>query len=33
MELSPDNWERVKQLFEAAVELEAAQRSTFLAQR
>jgi feruloyl esterase len=32
MEIAPDNWERAKQLFEAALELEPSERQNFLAQ-
>jgi serine/threonine protein kinase/Tfp pilus assembly protein PilF len=32
MEIAPDNWDRAKQLFEAALELEPSERQNFLAQ-
>jgi|SRR6516225_2640778 hypothetical protein len=32
MEIAPDNWERAKQLFEVALELEPSERQNFLAQ-
>jgi len=32
MEIAPDNWEKAKQLFEVALELEPSERQNFLAQ-
>ena len=32
MQIAPDNWERAKQLFEMALELESSERQTFLTQ-
>src|SRR5437867_4477940 len=32
MQMTPDNWERAKELFEAALELDTSQRKSFLAE-
>ena len=32
MQMTPDNWDRTKELFEAALELDSTQRVTFLAE-
>src|SRR5271157_763458 len=32
MQMTPDNWDRAKELFEAALELDCSQRSSFLAE-
>src|ERR1039457_3695078 len=32
MQMTPDNWDRTKELFEAALELDSRQRVTFLAE-
>ena len=32
MQMTPDNWDRAKELFEAALELDSAQRASFLAE-
>ena len=32
MQMTPDNWDRAKELFEAALELDSSQRMAFLAE-
>ena len=32
MKMNPDNWERAKELFEAALELDSSKRASFLAE-
>ncbi len=32
MQMTPDNWDRAKELFEAALELDSSQRASFLAE-
>ena len=32
MKMTPDNWDRAKELFEAALELDSSQRASFLAE-
>ena len=32
MQMTPENWDRAKELFEAALELDSSQRASFLAE-